>query len=78
MKTDQKDEEIKNSGEKDEVDREQPIIDRDQAEVRKFENCTRSRSAPLLIAIKDKSETSDFEGDRDQHHLLIAIKVGQN
>ena len=75
METDQKDEEIENSGEKDEVDREQLIIDRDQAEVRMFENYIRSRSAPFLIAIKSKSETSDFEGDRDQGHLLIAIKI---
>ena len=53
-------------GEKVEVDREQLIIDRDQAEVRKFENYIRSRSTPFLIAIKSKSETSDFEVDRDQ------------
>ena len=52
-------------------------VDRDQAEVRKLEKCKGSRSAPILIAIKSKSETSDFEVDRDQHHLLIAIKVGQ-
>ena len=78
METDRKDEENKNSGENAEVDREQLISDRDQAKVRKLKNYKGSRSDSLLIAIKSKSETSDFEVDRDQHHLLIAIKVGQN
>ena len=78
VETDQKDEENKNSSENAEVDREQIIIDRDQAEVRKLKIYKGSRSTPFLIAIKSKSETSDFEVDRDQHHLLNAIKVGQN
>ena len=60
-----------------EVDREQHSFDRDQAEVRKSEKCKGLRSAPILIAIKSKSETSDFEADRDQGHLLIAIKDGK-
>ena len=46
MKTDQKDEENKISGENAEVDREQLIIDRDQAEVRKLKNYKGSRSVP--------------------------------
>ena len=64
-------------GEKVEVDREQHSFDRDQAEVRELEKCKGSRSVPILIAIKSKSETSDFEVDRDQGHLLIAIKDGK-
>ena len=64
-------------GEKVEVDREQHSFDRDQAEVRELKKYKGSRSAPILIAIKSKSETSDFEADRDQGHLLIAIKDGK-
>ena len=78
METDQKDEEIKNLGENAEVDREQLTSDRDQAKVRKLKNYKGSRSEALLIAIKSKSEAFEFVSDRDQHHLLIAIKVGQN
>ena len=78
METDRKDEENKNLGENAEIDCEQLTSDRDQAKVRKLKNYNRSRSAPLLIAIKDKSEAFEFVSDRDQHHLLIAIKVGQN
>ena len=78
METDRKDEENKNLGENAEVDREQLTSDRDQAKVRKLKNYIRSRSTPLLIAIKEKSEAFEFVSDRDQHHLLIAIKVGQN
>ena len=52
METNQKDEENKILGENAEVDREQLTSDRDQAKVRKLKNYNRSRSAPLLIAIK--------------------------
>ena len=45
METDRKDEENKNSGENVEVDPEQLIIDRNQAEVRKLKNYKGSRSA---------------------------------
>ena len=51
--------------------------DREQAEVREFQNYKGSRATSILIASKSKSAISDFEADRDQGHLLIAIKVGQ-
>ena len=60
METDQKDEEIKNLGENAEVDREQLTSDRDQAKVRKLKNYNRSRSAPLLIAIKTSQKLSNL------------------
>ena len=48
MESNQKDEEIKKSGEKFEVDREQLIIDRDQVKVRDFGFRGWSRSASLI------------------------------
>ena len=51
--------------------------DREQAEVREFQNYKGSRATSILIASKSKSAISDFEADRDQGHLLIAIKDGK-
>ena len=60
-----------------EADRELHSCDREQAEVREFQNYKGSRATSILIASKSKSAISDFEADRDQGHLLIAIKDGK-
>ena len=39
---------------------------------------TKDRDQLIIDRDQDKSEAFVFVGDRDQHHLLIAIKVGQN
>ena len=39
---------------------------------------TKDRDQLIIDRDQDKLEAFVFVGDRDQHHLLIAIKVGQN
>ena len=74
---DRKDEENKISGENVVIDRDQALYWSRSSQSQEAQKLQRIAISSLLIAIKTKSEAFVFVGDRDQRHLLTAIKVGK-